>query len=41
MGKHRDGKKERFGATLVGVSELDSGQREIDPGRLEIYRYRF
>ena len=27
--------------TPVDVSELDKGRRDTDPGRLEIYRYRF
>ena len=27
--------------TPVDVSELDRARRETDPGRLEIYRYRF
>ena len=27
--------------TPVVVSELDKGRRTSDPGRLEIYRYRF
>jgi len=27
--------------TPVDVSELDKGRREPDPGRFEIYRYRF
>ena len=33
--------KKRSGATPVVVSELDRGRRKSDPGRLEIYRYRF
>ena len=33
--------KNRSGATPVDVSELDKARRESDPGRLEIYRYRF